>query len=78
MLIFALAITFANKGYVIKNEKLNKFFGYLGSLSLPIYLFQSIIIGITYLIKNIDPWVTYFIVIFITVLFQKFINLFMI
>ena len=36
----AVFITFASKGTFIKNEKLNNVFGYLGSISLPIYLFH--------------------------------------
>ena len=35
----AIFITFANKGTFIKNEKVNSVFGYLGSISLPIYIY---------------------------------------
>lgn len=64
---FSLSITFGNKGVVIKNGKINRFFGYLGNISLPIYMFQTIAIGIAFFIKNVDAWVFYFIVIFATI-----------
>ena len=40
----AVTITFSEKGNIIKNQKLNKSFGYLGEISLPIYLFHPVII----------------------------------
>ena len=59
----AIFITFAEKGNIIKNERINKIFGYLGAISLPIYLFHPIIITlIDYITKNIQKWVKFIIV----------------
>lgn len=62
-----LSITFANKGVVINNEKLNWFFGYLGILSLPIYMFQAIAIFTFFNLGKFDEWAIYLIFISITV-----------
>ena len=40
----AIFITFSKKGNIIKIEKVNYIFGYLGSISLPIYIFHPVII----------------------------------
>ena len=40
----AILITFSKKGNIIKIEKVNYIFGYLGSISLPIYIFHPVII----------------------------------
>lgn len=62
-------ITFAKKGNFIKNEKLNNVFGYLGSISLPIYLFHSIIIIlIDYVYLKCPKYAKYLIVFFSTLI----------
>ena len=59
----AVTITFTEKGNIIKNEKVNFIFGYLGALSLPIYLFHPVIITlIDYKDKDMKRWVKYIIV----------------
>ena len=59
----AVTITFAEKGNIIKQEKVNFIFGYLGALSLPIYLFHPVIITlIDYKDKDMKRWVKYVIV----------------
>ena len=59
----AVTITFSEKGNIIKNKKLNKAFGYLGAISLPIYLFHPVIITlIDYINKSIPKWAKYIIV----------------
>ena len=59
----AVTITFTEKGNIIKNEKVNFIFGYLGALSLPIYLFHPVIITlIDYKDKDMKRWVKYVIV----------------
>jgi peptidoglycan/LPS O-acetylase OafA/YrhL len=59
----AVTITFSEKGNIIKNQNLNKAFGYLGAISLPIYLFHPVIITlIDYINKSIPKWVKYLIV----------------
>ena len=40
----AIFITFSNKGNIIQSDKVNYIFGYLGSVSLPIYVFHPVII----------------------------------
>ena len=45
-------ITFSGKGNIIKNDKVNLVFGYLGAISLPIYLFHPVIITLIYYIKK--------------------------
>lgn len=64
-----LSITFAGKGVVIKNEKLNAFFGYLGVISLPIYLFHAAVIFYLMSLGNkFNIWAIYLIFISITIL----------
>ena len=59
----AVTITFAEKGNIIKNEIVNFIFGYLGALSLPIYLFHPVIITlIDYKDEDMKRWVKYVIV----------------
>ena len=63
----ALSITFTEKGNVIKNEKVNKAFGYLGAISLPIYLFHPVIISfIDYNDKYMPIWEKFVIVFQVT------------
>ena len=59
----AIFITFSEKGNIIQNEKVNSVFGYLGSISLPIYLFHPvIIILIDYINDDVPRWLKYIIV----------------
>jgi peptidoglycan/LPS O-acetylase OafA/YrhL len=59
----AIFITFSEKGNIIQNEKVNSIFGYLGSISLPIYLFHPvIIILIDYINNDVPRWLKYIIV----------------
>ena len=37
-------ISFSNNDNIIESDKLNWFFGYLGALSLPIYVFHPVIL----------------------------------
>ena len=65
----AIFITFANKGNIIKNEKINSVFGYLGSISLPIYLFHPIIIIlIDYVYEDCPKYAKYLIVFFSSII----------
>ena len=65
----AVFITFAEKGNIIKNEKINTAFGYLGSISLPIYLFHPVlIIMIDYINNSIPKWVKFLIVFPVTII----------
>jgi len=59
----AISITFAKKGISITNEKLGKFFAYLGSISLAIYLFHPVIISLLdYAYPTCEQWVKMLIV----------------
>ena len=59
----AIFITFSEKGNIIQNENVNSVFGYLGSISLPIYLFHPvIIILIDYINDDVPRWLKYIIV----------------
>ena len=59
----AVTITFSEKGNIIKDQKINKAFGYLGAISLPIYLFHPVIIKlIDYINKSTPKWAKYIIV----------------
>jgi len=56
-------ITFSNKGNIIPSEKVNKVFGYLGLISLPIYIFPPvIIILINYVYEDCPKYAKYLIV----------------
>ena len=60
-----LFIAFSNKGNIIENDKLNWFFGYLGTLSLPIYVFHPVvIILVDYVYKNTPKYAKYLILFF--------------
>ena len=68
----AVTITFAEKGNVIKSEKINWVFGYLGAISLPIYLFHPVLITlIDYLDDNMPRWEKY-VIVFPVTLFLAF------
>jgi len=43
---FAIAITFSGKGLQIRNHKANEAFGFLGGLSLPVYLLHPVLISL--------------------------------
>ena len=59
----AVTITFAEKGNIIKSEKVNYVFGYLGALSLPIYLIHPVLISlIDYIDDDMPRWKKYVIV----------------
>ena len=63
----AIFITFSNKGNIIESDRLNWFFGYLGTLSLPIYVFHPvIIILIDYVYKDCPKYAKYLILFFST------------
>jgi peptidoglycan/LPS O-acetylase OafA/YrhL len=68
-IFFAVSFTFAEKGNVVKNEKVNFIFGYLGTISLPIYLFHPVIITlIDYCDKYMPRWEKHIIVFPITII----------
>ena len=58
----AISITFAGKGVIVTNSKVNKAFGYLGSLSLAIYLFHPVIITLLEYVGGLEIWAIYLIV----------------
>ena len=60
----ALAITFSNKGLQIQNEKINSLFGYLGGISLAIYLFHPVFISLFEYAEISLPLFAYYLVIF--------------
>ena len=66
---FTVTFTFAEKGNVIKSQKVNYVFGYLGAISLPIYLFHPVLITlIDYLDKDMPRWEKYVIVFPVTLI----------
>ena len=68
-IFFAVSFTFAEKGNVVKNEKVNFIFGYLGTISLPIYLFHPVIITlIDYCDKDMPRWEKHIIVLPVTII----------
>lgn len=78
--LFAITITFADKGVSITNLKLNCIFGYLGSISLAMYLFHPIVISIIdYAYIGVSGWAKYFTVFAATsvlaVLFNSIVSL---
>ena len=78
--LFAITITFAGKGISITNLKLNRIFGYLGSISLAMYLFHPIVISILdYTYIGVSGWAKYLIVFAATsvlaVLFNSIVSL---
>ena len=59
-IFFAVTFTFAEKGNMIKSEKVNFVFGYLGALSLPIYLIHPVLISlIDYVDDDMPRWEKY-------------------
>ena len=65
----AVSITFTEKGNIVKNEKINFVFGYLGAISLPIYLFHPVIITlIDYLDSDMPRWEKFIIVFPVTII----------
>lgn len=72
----AISITFAGKGIAISNSKLNAVLGYLGSLSLAMYLFHPVIISLLdYTYIGIEDWAKYLIVFVATLVLAAFFNL---
>lgn len=61
-IFLAISITFAGKGVIVTNSKVNKAFGYLGSLSLVIYLFHPVIITLLEYVGGLEMWAIYLIV----------------
>ena len=65
----AVTFTFAEKGNIIKNNKVNSLFGYLGAISLPIYLFHPLLITlIDYVDKDMPRWEKFVIVFPVTLI----------
>ena len=65
----ALTITFSGKGLQIQNQKVNAAFGFLGAISLAIYLFHPVIISaIEYSEWQAPLWALYLIVFFTSVI----------
>lgn len=60
----AIIITFAKKGYQVRNEKANTFFGWLGIISLAIYLFHPVFISLFQYAKVSVPLYAYYLIIF--------------
>ena len=59
----AIFITFSNKGNIIQSDRINYIFGYLGTVSLPIYIFHPvIIILIDYVYKTCPRYAKYLII----------------
>ena len=58
----AISVTFAGKGLIVANAKVNKAFGYLGSLSLAIYLFHPVVITLLQYAGGLEIWAIYLIV----------------
>ena len=67
----AIFITFSGKGNIIPSEKVNHIFGYLGSLSLPIYIFHPVILTlIDYVYEDCPKYAKYLIVFFFCINFS--------
>ena len=60
----ALSITFSNKGLQIQNQKLNSAFGFLGAISLAIYLFHPVFISLFEYAEIALPLYAYYLIIF--------------
>ncbi len=71
----AISITFAGKGIIISNSKVNKVFGYLGSLSLAIYLFHPVIITLLEYVGGLDIRAIYVIVFAVSIVAAVIYNL---
>lgn len=68
-IFLAIVITFSNKGNIIENEMMNNIFGYLGSISLPIYLFHPVIIDfIDYIYEDCPKYAKYLLVFFAAII----------
>lgn len=63
----ALSITFGNKGVVVNNKIVNAVFGYLGNISLPIYLFHTLFVGFFMGKQDVPMW-KIFVVVFVVTL----------
>ena len=60
---FALSLTFGQKGLTITNEKVNKTFAFLGSISLAIYLFHPVLIQLfEYVWADVKLWTAHIII----------------
>lgn len=64
----ALSITFGNKGIIVKNKIINAVFGYLGSISLPIYLFHTFFVGFFYTNDKIAIWIIFMVVFLVSII----------
>ena len=71
----AISITFAGKGVAVTNSKVNKAFGYLGSLSLAIYLFHPVIITLLEYVGGLKIWAIYAIVFAVSIVSAVIFNL---
>ncbi len=71
----AISITFAGKGVIITNAKVNKVFGYLGSLSLAIYLFHPVVITLLEYVGGLEIWAIYLIVFAVSIVAAIIYNL---
>lgn len=72
----ALAITFSGKGIVLRNERINKVFGYLGGVSLAIYLFHYPLIDfLGYVYPGCELWAKILIIFPMTMLVAIIYNL---
>ena len=60
-IFFALSITFSNKGISINNDTINKIFGFLGSISLPVYVFHAFVVKPLVGLKSIPIWAIFLI-----------------
>jgi peptidoglycan/LPS O-acetylase OafA/YrhL len=68
----AVFITFSEKGNIVKNENVNAVFGYLGTISLPIYLFHPVIISLIDYLKNDFPKYAKHLIVFPSTLILSF------
>lgn len=65
----AITITFSGKGTQITNDKINDIFGYLGAISLPIYLIHLVMLELTdYIAHGIALSIKLAAVLFVTIL----------
>ncbi len=71
----AISITFAGKGVAVTNSKVNKALGYLGSLSLAIYLFHPVIITLLEYVGGLKIWAIYAIVFAVSIVSAVIFNL---
>ena len=68
----AIFITFANKGNIIESEKVNNAFGYLGRISLPIYIFHPVIIILMDYVYEECPKYAKYLIVFSSALILSF------